>query len=413
MNLLTNTDPATVHGPAAQARGGRQTSGDAPVIDVVIPVYNEAAIIESSIRRLHQFLTSSFPFTWQITIADNASTDDTLAIARSLTSALPAVRVIHLEQKGRGRALRAAWLASTSEIVAYMDVDLSTDLRALLPIVAPLVSGHSDLAIGSRLSRDSTVARGPKREVISRMYNLILRGVFGVRFRDAQCGFKAIRSDVAKLLVPEVVDNAWFFDTELLLLAERSGLRVHEVPVDWVDDPDSRVNVRHTAAADLRGVARVARRFWFGSGSPDVGAMARPELVDDFGRQLVSFALVGTVSTLVSLAFFLALRHPIGAGSADAAALTATTFGNTWANRRFTFVQRGRADRTRHYVGGTLVYLVALALSIAAIAGARTAGIGQPGEIIALVASWIVASVMRFVLLRKYVFRRQLSGGAG
>ena len=164
---------------------------------------------------------------------------------------------MHLAQKGRGRALAAVWSASDAPVLAYMDVDLSTDLGGLLPLVAPLISGHSDVAIGSRLARGARVVRGPKREFISRCYNLILRTVLGVRFSDAQCGFKAVRRDAAQQLLPLVEDTGWFFDTELLVLAERAGLRIHEVPVDWVDDPDSRVDIVATAVADLKGVARV------------------------------------------------------------------------------------------------------------------------------------------------------------
>src|SRR6185503_9457236 len=180
-----------------------------------------------------------FPLSWRITIVDNASTDATWATAGALAATVPGVRAIHLDRTGRGLALRSAWLASDARIVAYMDVDLSTDLGALLPLVAPLVSGHSDVAIGSRLARGSRVVRGAKREFISRSYNLILRGTLSARFTDAQCGFKAIRSDVAERLLPMVEDTGWFFDTEMLVLAERAGLRIHEVPVDWVDDPDS------------------------------------------------------------------------------------------------------------------------------------------------------------------------------
>ena len=165
--------------------------------------------------------------------------------------------LLRLEQKGRGRALRAAWAASDADVLCYMDVDLSTDLAGLLPLVAPLVSGHSDLAIGSRLARGARVSRGPKRELVSRCYNLILHTALRSRFSDAQCGFKAIRGDVAHVLVPAVVDDGWFFDTELLVLAERRGLRIHEVPVDWVDDPDSRVAIVRTAVDDLRGVCRL------------------------------------------------------------------------------------------------------------------------------------------------------------
>ena len=228
-----------------------------PLIDIVIPVYNEERDLGPSVRRLHDYLGSEFPFPAVITIADNASKDGTLAVAQSLANELTRVRVIHLDKKGRGRALRAAWLQSDAAVVAYMDVDLSTDLRALLPLVAPLLSGHSDLAIGSRLARGARVKRGPKREIISRCYMLVLRLALGAHFTDAQCGFKAVRTSVAKQLLPLVKDEAWFFDTELLILAQRAGLRVHEVPVDWTDDPDSRVAIMRTAIEDLRGVVRL------------------------------------------------------------------------------------------------------------------------------------------------------------
>jgi hypothetical protein len=166
--------------------------------------------------------------------------------------------VLHLDAKGRGGALQAAWSSSNATVVAYMDVDLSTHLSALMPLVAPLISGHSDIAIGSRLAASARVVRGPKREFISRSYNLLLKSALGARFSDAQCGFKAMRADVARELLPLVSDTGWFFDTELLVIAERAGLRIHEVPVDWVDDPDSRVDVVRTAVDDLKGCCRCA-----------------------------------------------------------------------------------------------------------------------------------------------------------
>src|SRR5690242_5882124 len=189
----------------------------APALDVVIPVYNEEADLESCVLRLHAYLQASFPYRFRITIADNASIDDTLKIAHRLAEQHPEVVAVHLEQKGRGRALRQVWSASDATVLAYMDVDLSTDLAALLPLVAPLLSGHSELAIGSRLARGSRVVRGPKRELISRCYNLILRGTLAAGFSDAQCGFKAVRGDVAAQLLPLVEDTGWFFDTELLV----------------------------------------------------------------------------------------------------------------------------------------------------------------------------------------------------
>jgi glycosyltransferase involved in cell wall biosynthesis len=250
---------------------------DTAAVEVVIPVYNEEASLSPSVRRLHAYLDAHFPLTWRVSIADNASTDRTWAVANRLASELDGVRVVHLDAKGRGRALRKAWLASTASVVAYMDVDLSTDLDALLPLVAPLVSGHSDVAIGTRLAHGSRVVRGPKRELISRVYNLLLKATLHNGFSDAQCGFKAVRADVARMLLPLVEDDGWFFDTELLILAEHNGMRIHEVPVDWIDDADSRVDVRATAMEDLRGIWRVLRRFAAGEGVVSDGSLPRRE----------------------------------------------------------------------------------------------------------------------------------------
>ncbi|MCP2280957.1 Glycosyl transferase family 2 [Nocardia amikacinitolerans] len=230
-----------------------------PLLDIVIPVYNEENSLADCVYRLEAHLTAGFPFRTRITIADNASTDSTLQLAHLIRSEYDNVHVVHLDAKGRGRALRTAWLASDAAVVAYMDVDLSTDLNALLPLIAPLFTGHSDLSIGTRLSGKSRVVRGPKREFVSRCYNAILKATLRARFSDAQCGFKAMRSDVARQVLPLVQDGEWFFDTELLVIAERVGLRIHEVPVDWIDDPDSRVDIVDTALKDLRGIWRMRR----------------------------------------------------------------------------------------------------------------------------------------------------------
>ena len=210
---------------------------------------------------------------------------------------------MHLAEKGRGRALKRVWSASESDVLVYMDVDLSTDLAALLPLVAPLVSGHSDLAIGSRLSRHARVERGAKRELISRSYNLLLRRTLRARFSDAQCGFKAIRRDAARELLPLVEDNAWFFDTELLVVAERAGLRIHEVPVDWVDDPDSSVDVVRTALDDLRGMARLGRSLVRGTLplreiGERLGRSSAEAGRGRLGMQVGIFLVIGVCSTL-------------------------------------------------------------------------------------------------------------------
>jgi glycosyltransferase involved in cell wall biosynthesis len=227
-------------------------------VEVVVPVYNEEAALPESIPALCAYLETYFPYRWSVVIADNASTDNTLAVARKLATAYHShVSVMHLEEKGRGRALKAAWSTSEADIVAYMDVDLSTNLWSFLPLVAPLATGHSDVAIGSRLLKGAMVTRRWKRELISRCYNLLIKAMFGNGFSDAQCGFKAIKRSVAKELLPWVEDNEWFFDTELLLLAEERGYRVSEVAVDWIEDLDSRVDIASTALGDVKGLLRV------------------------------------------------------------------------------------------------------------------------------------------------------------
>jgi glycosyltransferase involved in cell wall biosynthesis len=282
-------------------------------VEVVVPVYNEAHILADSIRRLHTYLEDSFPFPYTITVADNASTDATWQVATDLTHYLPNVRAVHLDQKGRGRALKHAWSQSTADVVAYMDVDLSTGLDGFLPLVAPLLSGHSDVAIGSRLHRASAVVRGPQREFISRSYNLLLRVGLAAKFSDAQCGFKAVRTEVFRTLAPHIEDNAWFFDTELLALAERNGLRIHEVPVDWVDDPDSRVDIVRTALDDLKGMARVAKLRM--SGKDRIAALntsaGQGRTKPRVRRPVPSYAVL---AALGSLAYFaLLLRTGVGA----------------------------------------------------------------------------------------------------
>jgi 4-amino-4-deoxy-L-arabinose transferase-like glycosyltransferase len=237
-----------------------------PVVEVVVPVLNEAACLDASIRRLRAHLDTEVPFSAVVTIADNGSTDGTLEVADRLAWDLPGVRILHLDERGRGRALRAAWSASSAQVVAYMDVDLSTDLGALVPLLMPLVAGTADVAIGSRLAGGADVERCAKRELISRSYNRLLHATLHARFSDAQCGFKALRRTVAERLLPLVEDQGWFFDTELLLVAEHLGMRIHEVPVRWVEDRDSRVRIVRTAAADVQGIRRMRRRLSAGLG---------------------------------------------------------------------------------------------------------------------------------------------------
>lgn len=439
-------------------RAAIQARPTAAVLDVVIPVYNEEVDLGPCVRRLHAHLSAHFPYPFRITVADNASVDDTLKVADRLAGELPGVEVLHLDAKGRGRALSAAWSASSAPVLAYMDVDLSTDLAALLPLVAPLISGHSDLAIGTRLARTSRVVRGTKREVISRAYNLLLRGALAARFSDAQCGFKAIRADVAAELLPVVRDTGWFFDTELLVLAQRAGLRIHEVPVDWIDDPDSRVDIVATALADLRGVGRLGRALLTGTlpladlraqlgrapltgphaqpltaphaqpltgphaqslAGPDetplTGPRARPgtslpeQVPVGLPRQLVRFAAVGVASTLAYLLLFVATRGVLGAQPANLLALLLTAVANTAANRRLTFGISGRRDVARHHAQGLLAFALGLALTSGALAVLHVVSAvpARPVELAVLVAANLAATVLRFVLLRLGMHHRR------
>jgi putative flippase GtrA len=367
-------------------------AGPPPQVEIVVPVFNEEHVLGDSIHRLHAYLCDGFPFTWRIVIADNASTDGTLAVARRLAHELPGVGVLHLSAKGRGRALRAAWSQSEAEVACYMDVDLSTDLRALLPLVAPLVSGHSELAIGTRLARDSRVTRGARRELISRAYNGILRTTLRARFSDAQCGFKAGRIDALRELLPDVRDQAWFFDTELLVLAQRRGMRVHEVPVDWVEDPDSRVDIVPTAIEDLRGVARLA-----------------------VSSHVARFLTVGVASTVAYALLFLLLRGLTGPVAANAVALAVTAVANTAANRRITFGVRGRAGLARQHALGAIVYLITLGLTTGALAllHALAAHPSRALEAAVLVVASACATVARYAGLRWWVFAHPVAGPQG
>ena len=380
------------------------------MLEVVIPVHNEEATLGRAVAEVTRAL-DALPWTWQVTIADNASTDATPLVARQLARQYVGVSVVTLPEKGRGRALKRVWSSSGAAVLVYMDVDLSTDLNALLPLVAPLVSGHSDVAIGSRLQRGSRVVRGPKREFVSRSYNVLLRSTLRTRFSDAQCGFKAIRRDVAAELLPLVEDDTWFFDTELLVLAERTGLRIHEVPVDWVDDPDSRVDVVRTAVDDLRGVARLGwsllrGRLPLAQVRDRLGVARR---TGRLGTQAGLFAIVGLASTLAYAVLFLALRQAVSAQAANVLALLITAVANTAANRRFTFGVRGSQDAGRHHVQALLVFGAALGLTSGSLWALDLITSGSPPglvEVGVLTFANLAATVLRFASMRWWIFRQ-------
>jgi hypothetical protein len=406
----------------------------APQLEIVVPVHNEARQLAASITALRGFLDSSFPLVTVVTIADNASTDDTWTIATGLASSIPGVQAIHLARKGRGRALRAAWTASRAPVVSYMDVDLATGLDALLPLVAPLLSGHSDVAIGTRLAPGAHVVRGARREVISRAYNLLVRTALGNACTDAQCGFKAMRRDAAAAVLPLVEDEAWFFDTEVLVTARRLGLRIHEVPVDWVDDLDSRVAVTRTAWLDLCGIARMvtpasrhraveARRRLTGRTAPTtppvaggptaagVATAAAPAALggvdrEVFADELLRFAGVGVVSTLAYVTLFAVLEPSLGAYAANAVAIAACSLGNTATHRGMAGTARHGLDRLHRFATASALLGVSLAFTTTALAATRALGLDTlAAELVAVSVANLAAAAFRYSILRTWVFR--------
>ncbi len=379
--------------PTGRADPGFARSLD---VEVVVPAFNEERDLAQNIGRLRDYLDRFVPFNALVTIADNASTDGTEGIARRLESELAGVRAIRLDEKGRGRALRTVWLQSEASVVCYMDVDLSTHLDAVLPLVAPLLSGHSDLAIGSRLAPGARVVRGPKREFISRSYNLLVRAVLGSSFSDAQCGFKAMSRDAAQALLPLVADNGWFFDTELLVLAERNGLRIHEVAVDWIDDRESTVQIASAVREDLRGIFRLLRVFTSGGGWTDFPGGRRHEGVSELAR----IAGIGLASSVTYVLLFAAFRAAWGPLAANGLALCTTTIANFGVHHWFTRGGKLRHRYRRDLVGTAAATSVSFVFTTLALVVADLLAVSAVGDVIALILATIAAAPLRLVAVK-------------
>jgi putative flippase GtrA len=385
-------------------------------VDIAIPVLNEERALRGCVHTLHSYLSGSLLPAWRITIVDNGSTDRTWQVAQDLSAELTGVFARRVETRGKGAAIKAAWQNSPAEIVAYMDADLSTGLQALLPLIASLVSGHSEIAIGTRLAGGARTRRSARRELVSRCYNGLLRMAFGARFTDSSCGFKAARAAAVRPLLDKIVDDQWFFDTELLLLAESNGLRVHEVPVDWVEDVDSRVRFWDTTTCDLRGLMRLARAMSRGDVVADVEAhpalctvhpdpvLATPRAV--MWRKLMWFAGIGAASTVVHCGIYALLRSLWSLPWANLFAFVVTAMLNTEANRRWTFNKAGGPRHRLHLRSGALLAAYYL-FSTAAVTVVTDMGrLGRIGEITTLVIAYATLTVLRFVALDRWVFNR-------
>src|SRR5580704_15304449 len=392
--------PLTIQSPGSQELP--------PVVEVALPVFNEEIMLEENTRRLRADLDESFPVETAIRIVDNASTDPTWEIAARLANTLPGVTALRLDQKGKGRAVRAAWSSSSAQIVAYMDVDLSTDLGGLLPLVAPLLSGHSDVSIGSRFAPGAHVLRGARREAVSRIYSLLLRSALRNQFTDATCGFKAARRETAELLLPLVQDEHWFFDTEFLVLAERNGFRIHEVPVDWVDDADTRVNVVGVAKDDLRGVARLVRDRATGH--------ERFAVLGGTGKHLHSsqatrYASVGLLSTIAYLAIFFLLRHQLGMFAANVIAMAVSTVANTIAHVLFTFGPKSGVRMRQAATAGALGFVTGVTITTLVLGFEDALGVfTASSEVLAILIGIAASAYVRLILLRSSAYRTHTLG---
>ncbi|TYB58068.1 glycosyltransferase [Nonomuraea sp. PA05] len=353
-------------------------------VDIVIPVLNEERALPGCVRTLARFLDAGFPLPWRITIVDNGSTDATWPVATALAGEFAQVHARRLDIRGRGAALRAAWLDSPADVVAYMDVDLSTDLGALFPLVASVAGGHSELAVGTRLAPGARTRRSVRREVVSRGYNALLRHGFGVRFSDAQCGFKAARTDAVRPLVRRIRDDSWFFDTELLLLAEHNGLRVHEVPVDWIEDGDSRVKVIRTAVDDLRGMVRIAWSMATGRARVQVRraepAPMHPDAV--LTRPIFDISVfIGLIPGILHVLAYIPLREMWSPVLANLGALVLARLVKVTAARRSAFRTVAR-------------FAVLSALTTAAVLCVPAADVG------AVAATYCLLALLRWVFSR-------------
>lgn len=306
-----------------------------PHVLLVIPIYNEEKIIENTVRETIKYLNENTKYSYILVVADNASTDSSPEIVKNLQKEIPFLEYVRLPKKGRGLALHTVWKDFNAEVVAYMDADLSSPLTSLPNIIDPILNNESDVTFGSRLlPPGQAINRKGKRELTSQGYNFLLQFILGATFKDAQCGFKAISKEKFNQVEEEIKNQNWFYDTELLLISQYKGLRLKEVPITWVDDPDSSVKVFKTIVENLKEMGRVYFTY-------------RPESVF---IKLFKFAIIGVLSTVGTALLFFLLRFVLDPQLANIVSLSTATILNTIANKRFAF-----KNKTKDPWGKTII----------------------------------------------------------
>ena len=286
-----------------------------PKLLLMLPIYNEEEQLESSMRTVFDYATKNLSeYDWRVHVGDNASKDKSKEIYTKLHNENPTRFTFRtLDKKGRGLNLRDSWLKEEYDIAIYMDVDLSSDINAVKNMVDQIRDRKADLSVGSRLLPASKViGRKLLREITSRGYVFIIKTLASTKISDFQCGFKAISKELALKIVPEVEDNTWYFDTELILLTEKSGYKVYECPVRWTDDPGSTVKVWKTATDDLKGLYRTLKqKKWLRLAINEEVKKKYKSTLFDFLIQFSKFFFIGGVSLLINWGVMLLTQRVI------------------------------------------------------------------------------------------------------
>jgi len=233
---------------------------------VVLPARNEELIIRDNVLRLYEYMQGAFPNDdWKIVVSDNNSSDRTAEIVKELAEKHARIEYLLVTVVGKGAAVKNAWEKYSSDVYMFMDSDLATDIHGIPMLVEPLRLETSDIACGSRFLRESAVERSLIRRVTSFGYRLVVKLLLSIKVRDLPCGFKAINEKAKKALLSKIESDGWFFDSELIILGEKLGLRVQEIPVRWREPIEtgrkSKVKIISLSIEYVKEVVKIRKRL--------------------------------------------------------------------------------------------------------------------------------------------------------